>query len=76
MNATTRAELINSDPVICCLYFDKLVDTIINALKRTTGPFGKYRVIDFFRRVEFQHRGSPHCHMLLWLENSPSDIER
>lgn len=76
MNATSRAELINSDPVICCLYFDKLVDTIINALKRTTGPFGTYRIVDFFRRVEFQHRGSPHCHMLLWLENAPSNTHR
>lgn len=77
MTATVRAELlVNSDPVICCLYFDKLVDTILNALKRTTGPFGKYHVVDYFRRIEFQHRGSPHCHMLLWLANAPVDVEQ
>jgi hypothetical protein len=29
-----------------------------------------YRVRDYFLRIEFQHRGSPHAHILLWLENS------
>ncbi|KAJ8932551.1 hypothetical protein NQ314_014586 [Rhamnusium bicolor] len=57
MTATDKAELINSDPTICCLYFDKLVDTIINGLKKVSGPFGKYRILDYVRRIEFQHRG-------------------
>lgn len=25
----------------------------------------------FFYRVEYQHRGSPHVHMLIWIENAP-----
>ena len=28
-----------------------------------------FRVKDFFMRIEFQQRGSPHVHMLLFLEN-------
>ncbi|KAL3987658.1 hypothetical protein ACER0C_014773 [Sarotherodon galilaeus] len=32
-------------------------------------PLGK--VIDYFYRVEFQHRGSPHIHCLLWVEGAP-----
>lgn len=32
INATIRAELVNSDPVICCLYFDKLVDRAIRKI--------------------------------------------
>ena len=26
---------------------------------------------DFFYRVEFQHRGSPHIHMLVWVGEAP-----
>ena len=36
-------------------------------------PFGKYYVVHYFKRIEFQHRGSPHAHMLLWLANAPND---
>lgn len=32
-------------------------------------PLGK--IEDFFYRVEFQQRGSPHIHMLLWIEGAP-----
>jgi hypothetical protein len=32
-------------------------------------PFGKLKY--WFYRVEYQQRGSPHIHMLIWLENSP-----
>ena len=32
-------------------------------------PLGK--ISDWFYRVEYQQRGSPHIHMLLWLENVP-----
>lgn len=75
MTGSQRAELVNGDPVLCCLHFDRLVDCIVNAIKLKKGPFGKYKLIEYFRRVEFQHRGSPHCHMLLWLENAPPDDE-
>ena len=32
-------------------------------------PLGK--ISDWFYRVEYQQRGSPHIHMLIWLENAP-----
>lgn len=32
-------------------------------------PIGK--VTDYFQRVEFQQRGSPHMHCLYWVENAP-----
>ncbi|GFY02766.1 helitron_like_N domain-containing protein [Trichonephila clavipes] len=41
--------------------------------KMTYNPFGPYRVLDYFLRIEFQHRGSPHAHVLLWLENDPHE---
>jgi hypothetical protein len=27
--------------------------------------------VDYYFRIEFQHRGSPHAHMILWLANAP-----
>jgi len=33
--------------------------------------FNEHNVKHFFYRVEYQHRGSPQVHMLLWLENAP-----
>jgi hypothetical protein len=38
-------------------------------LKSPLSPFGKLG--DYWFRVEFQYRGSPHIHMLLWIENAP-----
>lgn len=43
------------------------------ASKATYNPFGNYRVKDSFMRIEFQHRGSPHAHILLWLDNDPRE---
>lgn len=33
-------------------------------------PIGKIK--DYFYRVEFQQRGSPHIHMLVWIKDAPS----
>lgn len=30
------------------------------------------KIVDYFFRVEFQQRGSPHIRMLLWIENAPT----
>ena len=66
LSAYMRKTLVNEDPVTCSLYFDELADTIMNLLKsKRCSPFGRYRVVDFFRRTEFQHRGSPDAHMLV-----------
>lgn len=75
LNRSTRAHLVNEDPVTCCIYFNKLVDIIMSLLqaKKSYNPFAKYRVKDYFMRIEFQHRGSPHAHILLWLENDPKE---
>jgi hypothetical protein len=38
---------------------------------RKISPFGEHRIVDYFKRIEFQHRGCPHAHLLIWLENDP-----
>lgn len=67
-----KARLIRSDPVTCALYFDhrfKELKKTWNKVKN--GPFGDHRILHIYYRIEFQHRGSPHVHMVVWLENAP-----
>ena len=66
----TRARLVQSDPVTCVRHFDHRVSHFIETvLKSPTSPLGVLK--DYFFRVEFQQRGSPHIHMLAWIENAP-----
>jgi hypothetical protein len=70
MSWADKHHLINSDPVTCTRYFDNRVHQFINlVLLSPHNPLGNIK--DSFYRVEFQNRGSPHIHMLLWVENAP-----
>lgn len=70
-----KSTLINEDSVTCAIYFNKIVNAIILILQsKRFSPFGKFRIKHYFKRIEFQHRGSPHAHILLWLENDPGDV--
>lgn len=66
---TERCELIQADSVTCTRYFDHRVQVFISdVLKSLFAPLGN--VLDYFYRVEFQQRGSPHIHMLVWIEGA------
>ncbi|KAF0726267.1 Uncharacterized protein FWK35_00025283 [Aphis craccivora] len=45
--------------------------TLFKSIKSKNAFFKEHSVKHFFYRVEYQHRGSPHVHMLLWLYNAP-----
>ena len=66
-----KTKLVQKDPVTCSRYFDHRVQEFLGTiLKSSCQPIGK--VCDYFYRVEFQQRGSPHIHMLVWVENAPT----
>lgn len=70
MTWSEKNELIKSDPVTCARYFDfRLQMFFNNVLKHESAPVGKIK--DFFFRIEFQQRGSPHVHILLWIDGAP-----
>lgn len=75
LDISKRSHLVNEDPVICCIYFNRFVEVIMQMIsaKKNYNPFGKYRVIEHFLRIEFQHGGSPHAHILLWMDNDPKE---
>ncbi len=65
-----KCGLIRRNPVTAARMFDHrwhcfLRDVIMSSAQ----PIGK--IIDYFYRVEFQQRGSPHVHCLFWVENAP-----
>ena len=66
----TRSRLVQTDPVTCVRHFDNRVSQFINTILRNPDcPLGALK--DYFYRVEFQQRGSPHIHMLAWIANAP-----
>ncbi|XP_041957559.1 uncharacterized protein LOC121715728 [Alosa sapidissima] len=65
-----KCGLIRRNPVTAARMFDHrwhcfLRDVIMSPAE----PIGKIK--DYFYRVEFQQRGSPHVHCLFWIENAP-----
>lgn len=71
MSWEEKCKLIKADPVTCARYFDYRFQRFYHEiLCHKTHPVGE--ILDFFYRIEFQQRGSPHVHMLLWIKNAPS----
>ena len=64
-----RADLIRRDPVTCARYFDHRSKELFKVLRSEVSPLGK--LTDYYLRIEFQHRGSPHVHSLLWVQDAP-----
>ena len=70
MSFQNRTRLINSDPVTCARFFDRRFQFFLkHILYKPPYPLGK--ISDHFYRIEFQHRGSPHVHMILFSEDAP-----
>ena len=53
----------------CARHFDYQFNQFLKiVLLSNAEPLGK--IADWFNRVEYQQRGSPHIHVLIWLENA------
>ena len=69
LNWEEKCRLIQSDPVTCARRFDYQFNQFLrHFLMSSAAPLGK--IADWFYRVEYQQRGSPHIHMLIWLEDA------
>lgn len=66
-----KSRLIQSDPVTCAKHFDHSLQSFMtNFILSDLHPVGN--VTDWFSRIEFQQRGSPHVHMMNWSKNAPN----
>nr|XP_043868972.1 uncharacterized protein LOC122758736 [Solea senegalensis] len=65
-----KCELLRRNPVTAARMFDFRWHCFLReVLMSPSNPIGKIK--DYFYRVEFQQRGSPHVHCLFWIENAP-----
>ena len=61
---------LRRNPVTAARHFQYRLDLFWSEfLKSKANPIGK--VTDYMIRIEFQARGSPHAHTILWIENAP-----
>lgn len=67
---TDKCEMLRRNPVTAARMFDFRWHCFLkDVLMSPSHPIGK--ILDYFYRVEFQQRGSPHAHCLFWIENAP-----
>ena len=66
-----RRTLMTSNPVVTARHFQHRFQSLVKEIIKESGrPIGE--VTDFFWRVEFQLRGSPHIHSLWWIKDAPN----
>ncbi|XP_062622277.1 uncharacterized protein LOC134283815, partial [Saccostrea cucullata] len=65
-----KSEILRKNPVTVARMFENRFHIFQrDVILSPSNPIGN--VIDYFIRVEFQQRGSPHMHCLYWVENAP-----
>ena len=70
MTLQQKSNLIQRDPVTCARNFEHMVQLFVHdVLRSDVMPIGQ--VTDYFYRIEFQQRGSPHIHGLFWVKGAP-----
>ena len=74
MSSAEKNKLLTENPVISTLHFNKRMEKIFRYFK-TNEAFAPFFMVDFFFRIEFQARGAPHLHCLIYLEEEYIDTE-
>ena len=65
-----RCSILNLNPVIVAKHFQYRVETFFKEVLLTSAnPIGK--IVYYALRIEFQMRGSPHLHALIWTSDCP-----
>ncbi|XP_006820870.1 uncharacterized protein LOC100373785 [Saccoglossus kowalevskii] len=66
-----KCALLKKNPVTAARMFDRRFHCFLKKIILSPAePIGKIK--DYFHRVEFQQRGSPHTHCLFWVEDAPT----
>jgi hypothetical protein len=66
-----RRELLNKYPETAARHFSMRVGKFVTLMKQNSEFIFGRNLIDYTYRVEFQSRGSPHIHCLLWMKDVP-----
>ena len=63
-------DLLCRDPVTVARYNENRFRLLISYMCHKNGPFRDDPIDDSYQRTEFQTRGSPHIHMIVWRKNA------
>lgn len=66
-----KNELIRNNPVGCVRYWDNKLKNLIAFMKNKNGTFSEFPIEDYVYRIEYQARGAPHVHGMVWCKNAP-----
>ena len=71
LSDTERKKLISENTVQSTIHFQKRVEKLFGLMGYDffEGKGMAYHMSSYFFRVEFQQRGAPHIHSLLWLKD-------
>ena len=70
MSTAVRSRYLQQNPVTCVHMFQHIVDSFCtHYLLIKTQSLGD--IIDYVIKIEFQTRGAPHAHYLLWVKDEP-----
>ena len=70
MSFEEKSKWLRQNPVTTARHFQYRLNTFFQVfLKSTAHPVGE--LIDYAIRIEFQARGSPHAHTILWIKDAP-----
>ena len=74
MTFQEKSKWLRSNPVTAARHFHYHLNTFFQKfLNSCANPLGK--LTDYAIKIEFQARGSPHAHTLLWIEGAPLSVE-
>ena len=75
MSQSEKNKIISDNVVQSTLHFQKRVEKLFYLMQNDffDGSKEAYHVSSYFYRIEFQQRGAPHVHSLLWLKNQVGD---
>ena len=70
MSFEEKSSWLRRNPVTAARHFQYRIDTFFQDFLKSKGkPLGE--VTDYAIRIEFQARGSPHAHTLIWIKDAP-----
>ncbi|XP_065942484.1 uncharacterized protein [Magallana gigas] len=70
LTLSEKWEILKKNPITVSRMFDYRFQTFLKkVILSNANPIGKVK--DYFYRVEFQQRGSPHTHCLFWIADAP-----
>ena len=65
-----KSNWLRRNPVTAARHFHYRLNTFFHEfLKSTANPLGE--IVDYGIRIEFQARGSPHAHCVIWVKDAP-----